>query len=80
MNDTEQLPATPAYALTFDVDYPDIVVGDLADRLVREHFGMRLSLSVVSGSSGQPGAAVAYPASSKTSRHGSQLLGRSQRP
>jgi hypothetical protein len=30
--------------------------------------------------SGEPGAAVAYPASSKTSRHGSQLLGRSQRP
>jgi Domain of unknown function (DUF4389) len=23
MNSTEQLPATPAYALTFDVDYPD---------------------------------------------------------
>ena len=35
---------------------------------------------MVSGSSGQPGAAVTYPASSKTSRHGSQLLGSSQRP
>src|SRR4051794_619985 len=42
--------------------------------------GCAVAASVVSGSSGQPGAAVAYPASSKICRHGSQLLGRSQRP
>ena len=34
------------------------VVGDLADRLVREDLGVRFASSTVFGSSGQPGASV----------------------
>ena len=42
--------------------------------------GCSLASSTVSGSSGHPGAIVAYPASSKTVRHRSQLLGSSHSP
>src|SRR2546425_4290504 len=42
--------------------------------------GFALASSTVSGSSGHEGARLAYPASSKTEVHRSQLLGSSQRP
>src|SRR4051794_31395820 len=42
--------------------------------------GCSLASSTVCGSSGQPGAIVAYPASSKTVLHRSQLLGNSHNP
>ena len=42
--------------------------------------GFSSASATVSGSSGQPGAIVAYPAASKTSRQGCQLVDSSQRP
>ena len=48
--------------------------------LLAKTLGSAFASATVSGSSGQPGASVAYPASSKRARQRSQLLGSSHRP
>ena len=62
------------------LDHGHEVIGDLPDGLAGEDLRSARAVWTVSGSSGQPGASGAYPASSKTSAHRSQLLDRSHGP